>query len=96
MKKYIRALLTGIVTGALAASMIDIAVRSWLSKPPHIGGEFLLPVLLGLTGYIGWDLANAYFRAVKRKEIYRQGFDDGVKIHTYSIIIPTEEEHHEN
>ena len=92
MKKHIRALITGIGAGALAALLIDMAVRSWISNPPRLGGEFILPVLLGLVGYIGWDLANAYFRAVKYKEIYRQGFNDGAKIHTYSIIVPTEDD----
>ncbi len=80
MKHYIKILTIGIGAGAAAALLVNMAVRSWLSKPPHIGGEFLLPVLIGLVGYIGWDLANAYFREVKYKEIYRQGFSDGTKV----------------
>ncbi|MCM1530518.1 MAG: hypothetical protein NC093_11060 [Alistipes sp.] len=61
MKQYIKILTIGVGAGAAAALLIELAVRSWLARPPHIGGEFLLPVLIGLVGYIGWDLANAYF-----------------------------------
>ena len=96
MKQYIKILTTGVGAGAAAALLMDLAVRSWLSKPPHIGGEFLLPVLIGLVGYIGWDLANAYFREVKHKEIYRQGFSDGTKVNTYNIVIPITEDDDEN
>lgn len=96
MKEYIKVLAIGIGAGAAAAQMINIAVQSWLKRPFQIGGEFLLPVLLGLVGYIGWNLANAYFRAVKHKEIYQQGFNDGTKIHTYSIVIPIKEDVDEN
>lgn len=96
MKKYIRILTIGVGAGAAAALLLNMAVQSRLSQPAHIGGEFLLPVLIGLVGYIGWDLANTYFRAVKHKEIYQQGFNDGTKIHTYSIVIPMEGDHYEN
>ncbi len=96
MKHYIKILTIGIGAGAAAALLVNMAVRSWLSKPPHIGGEFLLPVLIGLVGYIGWDLANAYFREVKYKEIYRQGFSDGTKVNTYNIVIPVKEDGDEN
>lgn len=92
MKQYIKLLTIGVGTGATAALLINMAVRSWLMQPPHIGGEFLLPVLIGLVGYIGWDLANAYFHAVRQKEIYQQGFSDGTKVNTYSIVIPIKED----
>ncbi len=96
MKQYIKLLTIGIGAGAAAALLINMAVRSWLTHPPHIGGEFLLPVLIGLVGYIGWDLANAYFHAVMQKEIYQQGFSDGTKVNTYSIVIPIKEDDDEN
>lgn len=96
MKQYIKILTIGIGAGAAAALLMNMAVRSWLAQPPHIGGEFLLPVLLGVVGYIGWDLANAYFREVKCKEIYRQGFSDGTKVNTYNIVIPIKEDGDEN
>lgn len=92
MKQYIKLLTIGIGAGAAATLLIEMAVRRWLDNAPRIGGEFFLPVLLGLVGYIGWDLANAYFYAVRYKEIYKKGFDSGAKIHTYSIVIPTEED----
>ncbi len=96
MKQYIKLLTIGIGAGATAALLINMAVQIWISRPPHIGGEFLLPVLIGLVGYIGWNLANAYFHAVRQKEIYQQGFSDGTKVNTYSIVIPIKEDDDEN
>ncbi len=96
MKQYIKILTAGIGAGATAAMLVDMAVRSWLARPLHIGGEFLLPVLLGLVGYIGWDLANAYFCEVRHKEIYQQGFSDGTKVNTYNIVIPAKEDDNED
>ncbi len=96
MKQYIKTLTIGVGAGAAAALLINMAVRSWLSHPPRIGGEFLLPVLLGLVGYIGWDLANAYFHEVRYKEIYQRGFSDGTKVNTYRIVIPIKEDNNED
>ncbi len=91
MKKYLETLLTGLISGAVAMQLINIAIKDLIDRQLHIGGEVLLPVLIGLTGYIGWNLADAYFKAVRHKEIYRKGFDAGSRIHTYSIVIPTED-----
>lgn len=90
MKEYIKTLTIGIGAGSAATLLVEMAVRSWLDSPPHIGGEFLLPALIGLVGYMGWNSADEYFKAVRHKEIYRKGFDAGMKIHTYSIVIPEE------
>lgn len=93
MKKYIETLAIGLITGAVTMQLLNMAVESLIDRQLHIGGEVLLPALIGLVGYIGWNLADAYFKAVKHREIYRKGFDAGVKIHTYSIVIPVEDSH---
>lgn len=90
MKKYIETLLIGLISGAVAMQLINIAVKDLIDRQLHIGGEVLLPALIGLAGYIGWNSADAYFKAFRHKEIYRKGFDAGAKIHTYSIVIPVE------
>lgn len=93
MKKYIETLLIGLIAGAAAMQMINMAVESLIDRQLHMGGEVLLPVLIGLVWYIGWNSADAYFKAFRHKEIYRKGFDAGAKIHTYSIVIPVEDSH---
>lgn len=90
MKEYIKVLTTGIGAGAAAALLIVMAVESLMDRQFHMGGEVLLPVLIGLVWYIGWNSANAYFKAVRHKEIYQKGFDAGAKIHNYQIVIPLE------
>ncbi len=92
MKEYIKTLLIGLLTGAVLMQLINMAVQSWLGRPFTMGGEFLLPAFIGLVGYIGWMLADSYFRNVKYKEIYKKGFDEGVKINKYKIIVPISEE----
>lgn len=92
MKEYIKTLLIGLLTGAVLMQLINMAVQSWIGRPFTMGGEFLLPALVGLVGYIGWMLAETYFHNVKRKEIYKKGFDEGRKINKYKIIIPISEE----
>ncbi len=91
MKKYIKTLLTGILTGAMISQIATLAVQEWLSRPFTMGGEFLLPALLGLVGYLGWQLAETYFKTFKYKEIYSKGFSEGIKVNKYKIIIPLEE-----
>lgn len=90
MKKYIETLLIGLIAGAVAMQLINMAVESLIDRQLHMGGEILLPVLIGLVGYIGWNSADAYFKAVKHREIYQKGFDEGAKIHSYQIVIPVE------
>lgn len=90
MKKYIETLAVGLITGAAAMQLINMAIQSLIDRQLHMGGEFLLPVLIGLVGYIGWSSADAYFKAVKHHEIYQKGFDEGAKIHNYQIVIPLE------
>lgn len=92
MKEYIKTLLTGITAGAMLMQLINIAVQAWLERPFTMGGEFLLPAFVGLVGYIGWMCAQTYYRTVKYKEIYRKGFEEGIKINKYKIIIPISEE----
>lgn len=91
MKEYIKTLSIGILAGAVVMQLTNMAVQSWLDHPFAIGGEILLPALIGLIGYIGWLLAESYFKATKYKEIYRKGFNEGVKVNKYKIIIPIEE-----
>lgn len=93
MKKYIETLAAGLIAGAAIMQLINMAVESLIDRQLHMGGEILLPVLIGLVGYIGWNSADAYFKAVKHREIYQKGFDEGAKIHTYSIVIPVEDSH---
>lgn len=90
MKKYIETLAAGLIAGAVIMQLINMAVQNLIDHQLRIGGEILLPVLIGLVGYIGWNSADAYFKAVKHREIYQKGFDEGTKIHTYSIVIPME------
>lgn len=92
MKEYIKTLLIGILAGAVVMQLINMAVQAWIGRPFEIGGEILLPALIGLVGYVGWLLADTYFRSVKYKEIYKKGFDEGLKINKYKIIIPISEE----
>lgn len=91
MKEYIKTLICGVITGACLMQLINMAVQSWLDRPMVMGGEVFLPFLLGMVGYMGWKLAESYFNEVKYKEIYRKGFDDGTKIHSYRIVIPLDE-----
>ncbi|MBQ8297095.1 MAG: hypothetical protein IJX77_04860 [Ruminococcus sp.] len=92
MKTFVKTMITGALAGAVITLLISLAVAEWLDRPLSMGGEFLLPALVVLVGYIGWTLANNYFEAVKYKEIYRKGYEDGVKVHRYKIIIPVEED----
>lgn len=93
MKKYIETLATGLIAGAVTMQLINMAVQKIIDRRLHIGGEVILPVLIGLVWYIGWKSADEYFRAFRHKEIYRKGFNAGTKIHTYSIVIPAEDSH---
>lgn len=90
MKKYIETLAAGLIAGAVIMQLINMAVESLIDRQLHMGGEVLLPVLIGLVGYIGWNSADAYFKAVRHNEIYRKGFNDGARIHNYQIVIPLE------
>lgn len=95
MKEYIKTIITGAIAGAVLMQLINMVVQTWLDRPFTMGGEVLIPALIGVVGYIGWLLADSYFKAVKYKEIYRKGFAEGVKVHRYKIIIPVEDGSHE-
>lgn len=92
MKEYTKTIITGAIAGAVIMQLINIAVQTRINRPFAMGGEILLPALIGVVGYIGWMLAGSYFKAVKYKEIYRKGFAEGVKINKYKIIIPVQED----
>ena len=87
MKEYIKTLLVGILTGAAAMELFDLAALKWLERPFALGGEYVLPVLLAMMMYIGWKIAGSYFNTVTRREIYRRGYNEGAKLHNYRIII---------
>lgn len=91
MKTYIKTMSIGILIGAMTVQIVNLAMQEWLSRPFTMGGEFLLPALLGLVGYLGWQLSETYFKTFKYKEIYSKGFSEGVKANKYKIIIPVEE-----
>lgn len=91
MKKYIETLASGLITGAVIMQLINMAVQKIIDRRLHMGGEVLFPLLIGLVGYIGWNLADAYFKTVRHKEIYQKGFDAGARIHNYQIVIPLED-----
>lgn len=93
MKKYIETLVAGLIAGAVIMQLINMAVESLIDRQLHMGGEILLPVLIGMVGYIGWNSADAYFKAVRHKEIYQKGFNEGARIHNYQIVIPLEGSH---
>lgn len=88
MKEYIKTVLCGVITGVCLMQMVNMAAQSWFDHPMEIGGEIILPVLLWLVGYIGWQLAMHYFNHTKRSEIYQEGYAEGAKLHNYRIIIP--------
>lgn len=90
MKKYIETLVAGLIAGAVIMQLINIAVRDLIDRNFYIGGEVLLPAVIGMVGYIGWSAADAYFKAVRHKEIYQKGFNEGARIHNYQIVIPLE------
>ncbi len=92
MKEYIKAIITGAIAGGALMQLINVAVRTWLERPFSVGGEFLLPALIGMVGYIAWNLADSYFKTTRYKEIYSKGFAEGAKINNYKIIIPIEED----
>ena len=96
MKKYIETLAAGLIAGAAAMQLINMAIESLIDRQLHMGGEVLLPVLIGLVGYIGWNSADAHFKAVRHREIYQKGFDEGTKIHNYQIVIPMEVQKNDN
>ena len=87
MKKYIETLVVGLITGAVTMQLINMAIESLIDNQLHMGGKVLLLVLIGLVGYIGWNSADAYFKAGRHKEIYQKGFDEGTRIHNYQIVI---------
>lgn len=91
MKKLIEILSAGIIAGACAMYMLVMALESLLEKRFALGGELLLPILLILTGYLGWRLSEEHFNETKYKEIYNKGFKEGTKLHSYRIIIPIDE-----
>lgn len=91
MKTYIKTIVVAAIAGAAAMQIINMAVRSLCERELHMGGEILLPALVGLVGYIGWNSACEYFKAVKQPQIYRKGFDEGAKIHNYQIVISEED-----
>lgn len=96
MKKYIETLAVGLIAGAVIMQLINMAVESLIDRQLHMGGEILLPAVIGLVGYIGWSSADVYFKAVRHKEIYQKGFDAGARIHNYQIVIPLEVKKNEN
>lgn len=87
MKEYIKTLLVGVITGATAMEMMNLAAIKWLERPFTIGGEYILPVLLAMVMYIGWKIAGSYFNTVTRREIYRRGYNEGAKLHNYRIVV---------
>lgn len=91
MKEYIKTLSIGVLTGAVIMQLTNMAIDNLIERKLQIGGEILLPALIGMVGYIGWLIAGSYFKATKYKEIYRHGFNEGVKVNRYKIIIPIEE-----
>ena len=92
MKEYIKTIITGAIAGAVLMQLINMVIQTRLGRPFTMGGEVLLPALIGMVGYIGWMLAESYFKAVRYKEIYRKGFSEGAKINNYKIVIPIEED----
>lgn len=96
MKKLIEILAAGVIAGACAMQLFTMAVESLWKKGFVLGGEFILPILLILTGYIGWRLAESYFNETKYKEIYNKGYKEGTRLHSYRIIIPIEDLKNEN
>lgn len=92
MKEYIKAVCCGAVIGACLMQIANIAVEDLLKRSFAMGGEVFLPMLLSMIGYIGWKLAEAYFKETRYKEIYRKGYTEGSKLHNYQIIIPIEME----
>lgn len=91
MKEYIKAITAGFLAGITVTQLLNMAVQAWTNRPFTIGGEFLLPALFVLIGYIVWTTASEYFSTVKYKEIYRKGYDDGLRINKYKIIVPVDE-----
>ena len=94
MKEYIKTLMIGVLSGAVIMQLTNMAVQSWLDHPFAIGGEILLPALIGLIGYVGWSLANSYFKATKYKKTYSKGYskgyNEGSQVHTHIFIFPVE------
>lgn len=91
MKKLIEILAVGVIAGACVMQLLTMAVESLWKKGFVLGGEFILPILLILTGYLGWRLSEEHFNETKYKEIYNKGFKEGTKLHSYRIIIPIDE-----
>ena len=91
MKEVIKILIAGAGVGAAVTQIMNITVWTWLDRPFSIGGEFIIPVMIMLVGYIGWKLSETYFYETRRQQIYQKGFDNGKKIHSYKIIIPDKE-----
>ena len=51
MKTYIKTIVVAAIAGAAAMQLINMAVRSLCERELHMGGEILLPALVGLVGY---------------------------------------------
>lgn len=90
MIEYIKTMAIGILAGATVTQLLNIAVQECMGRPFTIGGEFLIPALVGLIGYIGWMTASEYFSTFKYKEIYQRGYLDGLRINKYKVVIPVE------
>lgn len=92
MKEYIKAIFSGIITGACMMQFANMTVESLINKHFAVGGEILLPVLLLLVGYLGWKFAESYFNEYRYKKIYDKGYKEGTKLHNYKIVIPVNSE----
>ena len=91
MKEYIKTICNGMLLGAVLMELINAVAISFMKKGFTVGGELLLPALILLVGYTGWKLAESYFNGTRYKEIYHKGYTEGLKMHSYKIIIPLED-----
>lgn len=71
--------ITGTISGGIIyAGMIKLLLRdSW-----HVGGEVLIPMLLVLLIYFGWNLGNAWREhqlSFEKSKAYHEGFIAGIR-----------------
>lgn len=95
MKEYIKTICCGIIIGACLMQLANISVDGLIKRSFVMGGEVFLPVLIGMVGYMGWKLAESYFKSTRYKEIYHKGYTDGTNLNSHKIVIPVEEELHD-